>query len=227
MTIDVTAAAPGSILTIDDTCAGGTALLITGTSGDDTIVVHPGATSDTLVVTFNGVSSTVAKPSGRIIVTGGDGNDNIQVAGAILNPVWLYGDAGVDRLNAGNGGSLLIGGEGNDQLLGGNGRDVMVGGEGADHLVGNSSDDILVAGYTTKDTRDSDDHEEFWCHLLKEWNSTRTFADRVENLTSVLFPEVIDDVFADAIDSLNGSAGDDWLIFFGEDKVSRTAEQSN
>src|SRR5205807_8634418 len=99
------------------------------------------------------VSTTVAKPSGRIIVTGGNGDDNIQIAGAIANPVWLYGDAGNDRLNAGNGGSLLIGGDGDDQLLGGNGRDLMIGGEGADRLVGNSGDDILIAGLTTQDGR--------------------------------------------------------------------------
>ena len=228
VTINVTAAAPGSSLTINDSCLGGTALLITGTSGNDTIVVEPGSTAATLSVTFNGVSSTVAKPSGRIIVTGGDGDDNIQIAGAILNPVWLYGDRGNDRLNAGGGGSLLIGGDGSDQLLGGGGRDIMIGGEGADNLVGNSNDDILVAGYTTKDLRASVNHEEFWCDVLKEWKSSRSFAERVANLRPSLLPQVIDDVFADSIDFLNGSAGDDWLIFAaGEDRVAGKAEMSN
>ncbi len=94
---------------------GGTALLITGTSGNDTIVVAPGATSSTLKVTFNGVVPAQPKPTGRIIVTGGDGDDNVQIAEAITNPVWRYGDTGNDRLNAGNGGSLLIGRDGNDQ----------------------------------------------------------------------------------------------------------------
>ena len=228
VTINVAAAASGSILTISDSCLGGTALLITGTSGNDTIVVEPGATSSTLKVTFNGVVTTQPKPTGRIIVTGGDGDDNIQIAGAITNPVWLYGDAGNDRLNAGNGGSLLIGGDGNDQLLGGGGRDIMIGGEGADSLVGNSNDDILVAGYTTKDVRTSSGHEKFWCDVFKEWNSSNSFATRVVNLRQPLLPEVIDDMFADAIDFLNGSAGDDWLIFTaGEDKVAGKAEQSN
>ena len=118
VTINVAAAPPGSILTIPDTCLGGTALLITGTSASDTIVVEPGATSGTLKITFNGVVSTAAKPTGRIIVTGGDGDDNIQIASAVTNPCWLYGDAGNDRLNAGSGGSLLVGGDGNDQLIG-------------------------------------------------------------------------------------------------------------
>ncbi len=119
VTINVVAATSGSVVTISDSCLGGTALLITGTSGNDTIVVEPGTTSSTLKVTFNGVVTTQPKPTGRIIVTGGAGDDNIQIAGAITNVVWLYGDAGNDRLNAGNGGSLLIGGDGDDILIGG------------------------------------------------------------------------------------------------------------
>jgi autotransporter-associated beta strand protein len=228
VTIIVSAAAPGSILTIPDSCLGGTALLVTGTSANDTIVVEPGSNSSTLKVTFNGVSTTIAKPSGRIIVTGGNGDDNIQIAGAIANPVWLYGDAGNDRLNAGNGGSLLIGGDGNDQLLGGGGRDVMIGGEGADHLVGNSDDDILVAGFTVQDSRSSLGHDDFWCQVLDEWNSGDSFASRVQNLHPVLMSVVHDDDFIDAVDFLNGSAGNDWLIFRnGEDKVAGQAEATN
>ncbi|OHB74745.1 MAG: hypothetical protein A2W31_18145 [Planctomycetes bacterium RBG_16_64_10] len=231
VTITVAPAAPGSILTVPDTCRGGTALLITGTSGNDTIVVEPGATTSTLKVTFNGVATTQPKPSGRIIVTGGDGDDNIQIAGAISNMVWLYGDAGNDRLNAGNGGSLLIGGDGNDQLLGGGDRDVMIGGNGADSLVGNSNDDILVAGFTTMDSRSVAGHEEFWCHVLKEWNSGNDFATRVQNLrggASGLLPKVVDDVFADDIDFLNGSAGNDWLLLrAGEDRLAGQTEAVN
>src|SRR5207248_5196936 len=152
-----------------------TALLVTGTAANDTIIVEPGSNSSTLKVTFNGVQTIVPIPSGRIIVTGGTGDDNIQIAGAVVNPAWLYGDAGNDRLNAGNGGSLLIGGDGNDQLLGGGGRDVMIGGEGADSLVGNSDDDILIAGLTDEDSRSGLNHDEFWCQLLHEWNSTDSF----------------------------------------------------
>ena len=130
---------------------GGTALLITGTSANDTIVVEPGPTARTLKVTSTASASTWPKPSGRIIVIGGGGDDHIQIAGGVTNPAWLYGDAGDDRLNGGGGHSLVIGGDGNDQIHGGGGRDVLIGGEGADKLVGNAGDDILVAGYTTKD----------------------------------------------------------------------------
>jgi autotransporter-associated beta strand protein len=228
VTITVAAAAPGSILTVPDTCLGGTALLITGTGADDTIVVAPGAMPSTVTVIFNGVVTTQPQPGGRIIVCGGNGNDDIQIAGAITNIAWLYGDAGNDRLNAGNGGSLLVGGDGNDQLLGGSGRDVMVGGEGADRLIGNSSDDILIAALTTMDSRSVAGHEGFWCSLLSQWRNGDSFDARVGSLRPQLLAKVVDDLFADEVDFLNGSAGDDWLIFtVGEDKVAGQQEAIN
>ncbi|MEK6259848.1 MAG: Ig-like domain-containing protein [Planctomycetota bacterium] len=239
VTIVVTPTASGSILTVTDTCCdGGTALLITGTSANDTILVEPGSTNSTLKVTVNGVNHTVAKPSGRIIVTGGAGNDNIQIAGAISNSVWLYGDAGDDRLNAGNaspGGNLLFGGDGNDDLLGGNGRDIMIGGQGADKITGNANDDILVAGLTTHDSRSSAAHEEFWCRVMDEWTDTTPFETRVNKLrtgtgaTGVnLMASVLDDNSIDQIDKLQGSSGDDWFIFkTGEDKVVGQTDATN
>ena len=238
-TIVVNAAAGGSILTVVDTCCdGGTALLITGTSANDHIVVAPGSTSATLQVNVNGVLSTVARPSGRIIVLGLAGNDNIQIAGAISNSVWLYGDEGDDRLNAGNvspGGNLLFGGDGNDDLLGGNGRDVLIGGQGADKITANSGDDILIAGLTTHDARNSAAHEEFWCNVLHEWTETDPFATRVNRLRTGsghtganLRASVLDDNSANQIDQLQGSSGNDWfLLESGEDKITGQTEATN
>src|SRR4029078_10460932 len=110
-------------------------------------MVAAGRSASTLNVTINGATTTAAAPSGRIIVAGSDGDDNIQIAGGVSNPSWFYGDAGNDRLNAASGGSLLFGGDGGDQLLGGSGRDIMIGGEGADRIIGNNGDDILIAGF--------------------------------------------------------------------------------
>lgn len=237
--IVVNAAAGGSILTVVDTCCdGGTALLITGTSANDHIVVAPGSTSATLQVNVNGVISTVAKPSGRIIVLGLAGNDNIQIAGAISNSVWLYGDEGDDRLNAGNvssGGNLLFGGDGNDDLLGGNGRDVLIGGQGADKITANADDDILIAGLTTHDARNSTAHEEFWCNVIHEWTELDPFATRVNRLRTGsghtganLLASAVDDNSADQIDQLQGSSGNDWFLFkSGEDKIGGQTESAN
>jgi Ca2+-binding RTX toxin-like protein len=224
---------------IDPCDATKTALVVGGTTGDDTLNFHP-ASGGLIQVTLNGVSLGSFNPTGHIIAYGQAGNDNIQVAGAILNPAWLYGDDGNDRLDAGNGGSLLFGGNGDDQLIGGAGRDVMVGGNGADSLVGNSGDDILIASSTTRDDRTDPGHDEFWCNVLDEWNSDNAFADRVKNLQDgtggnahnngkLLLPMVVDNLFADdQIDFLNGSAGDDWFIYgVAQDKVSGQIEAAN
>lgn len=239
VTIVVNAAAGGSILTVVDTCCdGGTALLITGTSANDHIVVAPGSTSTTLHVNVNGAISTVARPSGRIIVLGLAGNDNIQIAGAISNSVWLYGDEGDDRLNAGNvspGGNLLFGGDGNDDLLGGNGRDILIGGQGADKITANADDDILIAGLTTHDVRNSVAHEEFWCNVLHEWTELDPFATRVNRLRigsghtgANLLASVLDDNSVNQIDQLQGSSGNDWfLLKSGEDKITGQTEATN
>jgi Ca2+-binding RTX toxin-like protein len=180
-----------------------------------------------------------------VIVFAGAGNDDVQVDGAVTNSVWLYGEAGDDRLNAGNvaqHGNLLIGGDGNDQLLGGNGRDVMIGGQGADKLIGNAEDDILIAGFTTKDRPTDTGSEEFWCDVMVEWSSGNTFQNRIHNLkndgqstqaahngTSYLNSSTLrDDTSVDQIDMLNGTSGNDWYIFqFGEDKIvaESTVEQ--
>src|SRR5262249_45374901 len=115
-----------------------------------------------------------------------------------------------------------------DQLIGGGGRDVIIGGKGADSLVGNSDDDILIAGFTDEDDRTGAHHDEFWCDLLQEWNSGDSFAQRVQTLHPTLLPLVHDDHFIDAVDFINGAAGNDWLIFMtGEDKVAGQTEAAN
>jgi Ca2+-binding RTX toxin-like protein len=205
-------------------------MVVAGTSGNDQIVFNPGNKPGEVVARLNGVVVSRFSPTGRLVAFGLAGNDDIQVAGGITLPAWLYGDAGNDRLNAGNGGSLLFGGDDNDQLLGGNGRDVMIGGNGADNLVGNANDDILVAGFTLKDNRTSATHDAFWSAVLAEWNSSNSFTTRVNNLhgTGGLLPQVVDDCFGDQIDFLNGASGNDWLIFLaGEDKVVGQIEESN
>jgi autotransporter-associated beta strand protein/VCBS repeat-containing protein len=237
-TVSLTIAPPqsrgggGSVSTITDTCMGGTALLIIGTSGADNIHIDPGPTAGTLDVTINGETTTETQPSGRIIVFGLDGNDTIQLAGAISNEAWLYGDNGNDSLNLGNGGGIAFGGSGNDTLLGGSGRDALVGGTGADRLVGNPGDDILIAGYTDYDNRSgSINHDDAWCHIYEEWNRTdadydtrisheehgtglNTAAYRLNANDATGANTVHDDTSQDVldVDSLTGSAGEDWFL---------------
>jgi hypothetical protein len=238
VTLTVISAPAGSVLTVIDSL-GGTALLVNGSPENDTISIVLGSGGTTLLVTINGIQSSHPLPTGRLIVAAGMGDDKVQIGGDVRNQAWLYGDAGDDRLNTGCGGGILIGGDGNDELFGGSGRDIMIGGQGADKLIGNSNDDILVSGYTTKDDRGSVGHETFWRDVLAEWNSDNAFEVRVRNLTdgsggnarnrnSRLLDNVVDDLFSDEIDFLNGASGDDWLIIMAdEDRIAGKAEWEN
>ena len=105
--------------------------------------------------------SRTIRPTGRIVAHGGTGNDDVQVAGGITLPAWLYGDDGNDRLKGGSGPNVILGGPGDDLLVGGSNRDLLIGGTSADKIVGNEADDILqFRRYTvpkedkTKKTRD-------------------------------------------------------------------------
>ena len=215
---------------IPDPCeAGLTALMIRGTQQADTIVVSPQGNSGAVNVSINGVSSGPFVPTGSIIVLGQAGDDDIQIAGSISLPPWLYGEAGHDRLKGGAGDDVLLGGTGDDLLSGGSGRDLLIGGTGADRLVGNSEDDLLIAGNTLHDTLDT-----ALCAIMDEWTSGRTYSQRVANLSGLASAGADGSTFAsrenngfflrsdgpgttvfddNAADILTGSSGLDWFLF--------------
>jgi Ca2+-binding RTX toxin-like protein len=222
VTITVAAAPPGSVYLIPDAChPGELALVVNGSSGDDTIHITP--TTGGLSVTVNGVSQTF-NPTGRIIVFAYGSNDWVQLAGAISNQAWLYGDDGDDYLNLGNGGGISFGGNGDDHLVGGTSRDILVGGDGGDRLVGNSGDDLMIASSSLYDDRFTrPDHEAAWCAIYHEWSRTdHTYQQRVDNIFDgsgtvdrdngpyfLNTSTVIDD---NDEDKLTGSAALDWFF---------------
>ena len=61
-----------------------TALVIGGTSGNDTILVNPASHSQ-ISFSINGANTTVAPPTGHILVYGGAGNDLIDVNCGVTN----------------------------------------------------------------------------------------------------------------------------------------------
>ena len=222
-----------SSFTIPDACdPTKTALVINGTAGNDKIHLTP-ASGGGVQVTINGVSSGPYTPTGRIIIFGYGGDDWMQVAGSVPNEVWMYGDAGNDDLNLGNGGGIAFGGDGNDKLLGGSGRDILVGGEGTDHLVGNGGDDILIAAFTDYDDRFTySNQQDAWCHIMEEWQrSDATFQQRIDHLMSeaddgendlyTLNLRTLHDDSETAGDKLTGSSGSDWYAYKAdEDKAT-------
>src|SRR5262249_9785003 len=123
-----------------------------GTAGDDKIHVKQGGASGQLTVWVNGSLVGTYSPTGRLVVHGLAGDDDIQADGNVIATLCLYGDDGNDRLKGGWGTNVLIGGAGDGLRVGGGSRDILIGGTGADRLVGNAQDDILLAGRTLFDT---------------------------------------------------------------------------
>jgi VCBS repeat-containing protein len=218
VTITVNPGGAGATIVVDPCDPSKTALVVRGTTGNDTITITPSNNSGAVTVKLNGTTLGTFNPTGRVIVFGLEGNDDLQTAGSVSLPVWLHGGAGNDRLKGGDGHDVLLGEDGDDLLVGGGGRDLLIGGEGADRLVGNADDDILIAGFTDHD----DDHA--LCAIMNEWTSTRDFATRVNNLiggpgaganrangNTFLNADTTHDDGRE--DVLTGSSGIDWFLF--------------
>ncbi len=84
---------------------------------------------------MNGEDQGTFTPTGRIIISGGEGDDSIDARGITFG-VEIFGDAGNDTLKGGKGADVIAGGEGDDMLRGGDRRDILIGGLGNDTLAG-------------------------------------------------------------------------------------------
>jgi hypothetical protein len=164
----------------------------------------------------------VPGPIDRIVVYGQAGNDDIDVE-EVAVPAALFGGSGNDVLRGGQASNILVGGPGDDLLIGGSGRDLLIGGTGADRIIGKGGDDILIAGTTAYD-----DNLQALQAIMKEWNSSTSYASRISHLMgptpglNVLNSQGVflvagpttgqATVFDDSsIDVLTGSAGQNWL----------------
>jgi PKD repeat protein len=215
--------------------------VIGGTTGDDALRLQSMGNTGAVRAELNGVSIASIGNVSRIIVYGQEGDDDLQAGGDVRQSVWLYGDAGNDRLKGGAGEDVLIGGDGDDLLSGGSGRDLLIGGNGSDRIVGNADDDIMIAGWTRFDHR-----LDALSHIMLEWSSSRSYLDRIANLSGVDSGEIFanrknanfylvvgrspeDATVAgdDAADLLTGSAGLDWFLFsVGEDKATDLKDEA-
>jgi uncharacterized delta-60 repeat protein len=215
--------------TVTATVQGVSDASVYGTSGSDAIVLSPSGNTGTVVVKLNGNVIGTYAPSGRLLVYGLAGDDDMQVSGSITVPLWLYGGDGNDRLNGGNAPNVLLGGAGNDTITGGSGRDLVIGGAGADQIVGNGGDDLMIGGTTVFDGNDA-----ALAAIDAEWTSSHDFATRIANLSGVssnpgfagrlngnYFLIPLQTAFADgAVDTLTGSSGADWYIADAVDQVN-------
>ncbi len=83
---------------------------------------------------------------GQIVVFAGGGDDLVRIDRRVQIDALLFGGAGDDDLEGGNGANLIDGGAGNDLLHGGDRADILIGGVGMDRLFGGGGDDLLVGG---------------------------------------------------------------------------------
>lgn len=126
-----------------------TAVVIAGGPEQDQIQIE--RVGRQLRVVVNGQEQGVFAGAGRIIISGGDGDDAVLASRSRL-PVEFFGGEGNDMLVGGRRGDVLVGGAGDDTLIGGAGRDIIIGGAGADTIRGLEGQDILIAGSTVYDT---------------------------------------------------------------------------
>ncbi|MBX9656670.1 hypothetical protein K2Y11_23885, partial [bacterium] len=167
-----------------------------------------------------------AEGSNDDVIEGGSGDDVIHADGA--EGIAEGGTYGKDTVSGGEGDDLIVGdgAEGAvDQITGDDGNDVIIGGAGADQLDGGIGSDLVVAGTVT----DLDAASLILVHA--EWKSTRSLAQRVDNLLGTgTGDRANDDVFLtpantklvdQAIDSVLGGADEDWLLAdAGEDEIT-------
>ena len=112
-------------------------------------------------------------------------------------------------------------------LVGGGGRNVLIGGLGGDRIEGLGGDDLIIGGRTAFDA----DPDQLRL-ILTEWKSTRTYDQRIANLTGVgtvdranagvfLRNTPDDTIFGDdeALDELLGGSGRDWFFAEIEDQL--------
>ena len=180
-----------------------------GGSGDDKLLGGAG-------------NDSIYGSQGADTLIGGNGNDSLL--GGQQDDI-LSGGGGNDTLIGSAGSDALFGGAGNDLLLGASGRNLLQGGPGADVIKGNLEEDILIAGYSFLSAPLADDSSiqyEATQRILREWNSQRTYDERVLNITTgsnskprlngnyfLCGGTVFDD---DRRDVLSGLAGRDWFF---------------
>src|SRR5262249_25487153 len=132
------------LLQADPLAPGKTMLLVGGTAGNDRIEVEAESDHGDFEITMNGQHLGRFRPTSRVVVYGGDGDDCLEAEGRYNIQVWLIAGAGKNFLKGGNGPTLLLGGTGNDVLVGGGGRSILVGGAGEDKLIAGGGGDIMI-----------------------------------------------------------------------------------
>jgi Ca2+-binding RTX toxin-like protein len=101
-------------------------------------------------------------------MTGGTGNDYLDVMGSVDNRAFLYGEDGDDQLYGRQFGDTIYGGNGNDIIGAGAGTDSLNGGPGADRIDGGEDNDFIYAKDSTKDVVQCGTGSD-WAQIDRNW----------------------------------------------------------
>ncbi|MDE5946006.1 MAG: hypothetical protein K2G63_01670, partial [Oscillospiraceae bacterium] len=136
-------------------------MTVTFADSEDTLIIEGFFTSESSrnfnLIFDNGVKIHASEENSPLRKFYGSENDDyinaIDDKGGII-----FGEAGNDTLNGGNGKDQLFGGIGNDTLNGNGGNDILDGGEETDYLQGGAGNDtyIFSVGYGTDTINDSE-----------------------------------------------------------------------
>lgn len=200
-----------------------------GTSGDDVFKVFRCGDHYAVLSRLDGGTyewTTLEGPIDGIDLLLGPGDDIGFVSRRVSVGAFIDAGDGDDLLVGGRGDDILLGGGGYDLIFGQGGRDLQFGGSGGDVMFGDGGQDILVSGTSAYDA-----DREALDMILAEWTSSRSYGERVDNVTGVTSGGLNGDnvlvgegegqtVFDDeSTDWLLGGRGRD-LYFAGEDDIS-------
>lgn len=137
--IDITGVAQIPVINIGDIYA-------LGSAANEPIILSRGPGPNDIKVRIGGMLSPPLQPTGKIVVHGGDGQDNINASNLTL-PVELFGQGGDDYISGAAGNDLLVGGAGNDRINGAAGDNIIWGDNiGEQDLVAGGNDTLSALG---------------------------------------------------------------------------------
>ena len=101
-------------------------------------------------------------------ITGGTGNDYLDVMGPVDNRAFIYGEDGDDQLYGRQFGDTIYGGNGADIIGAGAGVDSLNGGPGADRIDAGADNDFIYAKDSTKDVIQCGTGTD-WAQIDRNW----------------------------------------------------------
>jgi Ca2+-binding RTX toxin-like protein len=112
-------------------------------AGNDWVTLYTGTTVQGTILLGTGDDMMFSTADAGFVIDGGDGNDEMYIAGYRGGDDTIDGGAGNDRIYSGLGEDRIDGGAGNDSLNGENGDDLIEGGAGDDIIDGGADDDAI------------------------------------------------------------------------------------